>query len=96
MQSLALSLNGSQHLWHTGSDSNTHLAVLETAALPIELPAYVCGWWDSNPRNNGMVTAMPVPTGTHPHVARLSRLPADRFYDGLLVNSAQPHLQRAA
>ena len=42
-RSLALSLNGSQDLWHTGSDSNTHLAVLETAALPIELPAYVKG-----------------------------------------------------
>lgn len=29
--------------WHTGSGSNTHLAVLETAALPIELPACVKG-----------------------------------------------------
>ena len=31
-----------------------------------------------------------------PLIAGLSRLPADRFYDGLLVNSAQPQLHRAA
>lgn len=31
------------NLWHTGSESNTHPAVLETAALPIELPACVKG-----------------------------------------------------
>ena len=63
-----LSLQDLLQEWRTGKESNPQPAVLETAALPVELPERGCGGLESNWRSAGYEpTGLPLP-----HTAALS------------------------